>query len=221
MYRIYKEFVKKSGKNAKMIIPSIIAKNQKELNDLLKRYNSYFNYFQLDIMDGKFVKNKSFDFDFKLPKNKSFEAHLMVNAPEVWAEKNYKKVQTIILNFEKVKEPLKIIRFLKSKKKKVGFALNLETSLMYIMPYLKQVDKVLLLSVHPGQYGAKFLPQVIEKIEMLRMDFKGEIEVDGHMNPETIKKCKKAGASSFVVGSFLKESENLEEAIKDLKISLK
>ncbi len=202
------------------IIPTIIANNQKELDSRINILNKYFKHFQLDIMDRKFVKNKSNWFNFKLNKDFTYEAHLMVNNPEEWVYKNYKEFKILIVNFERLKDPLKLIKFAKSKKEEIGFALNPETSLMHIMPYLKYLDRVLLLTVHPGQYGAEFHSEVVEKIKMLRMDFKKDIEVDGHINPDTIKLCKKAGANLFAVGSYLQNSKGLNKTVNELNKSL-
>ena len=198
------------------IIPTIIAKNQSEIDTLLKKYKD-FKYIQMDIMDGKFVENKSNWFKLKLPKNKKFEAHLMINNPEQWIEKNYKQFEVLIPNFERIKNPDKLIKFVKNKDRKIGFAINPETKINKIKPYLKDLDRILILTVHPGRYGAKFLYSEIKKIKKLRKIYSKEIEVDGHINSETIKKCKKAGANLFSVGSSLKESKNLKEAIKELK----
>ena len=54
------------------IIPALIAKNQEELDKRLKKVINHFDTFQIDVMDGRFVKNKSFNFNFKLPNNKKF-----------------------------------------------------------------------------------------------------------------------------------------------------
>src|SRR3989338_3260208 len=94
------------------IIPTLIADNQKELDGLTARYKKISGYFQLDIMDGKFVKNKSNWFDFKLQKGCRYEAHLMLENPEEWIKKNYKNFEVLIANIEKVKNPEKLIKFL-------------------------------------------------------------------------------------------------------------
>ncbi len=203
------------------IIPTLISNNQKELDQLINKYKNNFNYFQVDVMDGKFVKNKSNWFNFKLNKKFKYEAHLMLDDPEKWINKNYKKFEVLIANFERVKDPLKLIRFIKSKNKKLGFALNPETPIINIIPYLKELDRILILTVHPGKYGAEFIPNTLEKIKTLRMNYKGNIEVDGHMNPITIKQCKKAGANLFAVGSYLQNNNNLKENVKNLKKLLK
>lgn len=202
------------------IIPTLIAKNQKELNLILDKYKNYFNYFQVDVMDGKFVKNKSNWFNFKLSKNCKYEAHLMVDNPERWIIKNYKKFDVLIANFERVKNPMKLIEFVKDKNKKIGFAINPETDIKNLYPYLTHLDRILILTVHPGRYGAEFLPKSLVKIKVLRRVFKGDIEVDGHINPTTIRLCKNAGANLFAVGSYLKDSDDIQNAIKRLRKNL-
>lgn len=203
------------------ITPALIANNQKELDVLLNKYKNLNCYFQIDVMDGKFVNNKSNFFNFKLPKEHKYEAHLMINNPEEWIKKNYNRFDVIIANLEKVKNPIKLIEFVKGKGKKIGFALNPETSTMFIEPYLEYLDRVLILTVNPGQYGAKFVPKTLEKINMLRMIYKKDIEVDGHIDLKTIKLCKKAGANLFAVGHYLKDSKDLGKAMNDLRKALK
>ncbi|MBI2148442.1 hypothetical protein HYU23_02085 [Candidatus Woesearchaeota archaeon] len=198
------------------IIPTLMAKNQKELNILINKYKDYFKYFQVDVMDGNFVRNKSNWFKFKLPKNFTYEAHLMINDPEKWIKKNYKQFDILIANFERVKNPMKLIEFVKSKKKKLGFVLNPETSINLVIPYLKYLDRVLILTVHPGKYGAEFLPETLHKVKVLRKIYKGNIEVDGHINPEVIRLCKILGANLFAIGSYLKNSKDISKSKKEL-----
>jgi len=205
----------------KQIIPTIISNNQKELDELLNKLGKEYKHFQIDIMDGKFVKNKSNWFDIKLNKKYTYEAHLMVNNPEEYIKKNYKKFDVLIANYEKIKKPLELIKFVKSKNKKIGFALNPETSIMHIEPYLKSIDRILILTVHPGQYGAEFVNETLKKINMLRMKYNKDIEVDGHINIETIKLCKKAGANLFAVGSYLHYSKNIKKSMIELKHNIK
>ena len=88
---------------------------------------------------------------------------------------------------------------------------------MHIMPYLKRLDRVLILTVHPGQYGAEFLKETLEKVKMLRIDYKKDIETDGHEDPVHLRLSKKAGANLFAVGSYLKESKDIKSSIKKLK----
>ena len=204
----------------KQIVPSLIAKNQKELDERFGKVKNISKVFQLDIMDGKFVKNKSLLFDFKLPKGKKYEVHLMISNPLIWIKKNYRKTDTIIFHVESCKnesEVKEIIKLIKSKKKKVGIAINPKTSVKKIIPYLKSVSMILVMTVTPGMYGARFLPNILNKVKAIRrLKPNINIEVDGGINNKTISKAVKAGATSFVVGSYLQNSGDVNKSVKGL-----
>tara|TARA_Y100000310_G_C20562564_1_gene753782 strand:+ start:139 stop:765 length:627 start_codon:yes stop_codon:yes gene_type:complete len=201
-----------------LVIPAIISSNQKELNDRIEKITGCAKRLQLDVMDGKFVKNKSLQFKFKLPQTHTYEAHLMVTKPNVWVKRNLKLVQSVVIHIESIKKPQKIIEYIKSKNKKVGLAINPYTSIKKIEPYLELVDKILVMTVKPGKYGAKFEPKTLTKIKQLRkVDPKIIIQADGGITPKTILKLKQAGVSEFVVGSYLQQSINTKLALKQLK----
>jgi len=198
------------------IITSIIANSQKELDERIRKVNS--KIFQLDIMDGKFVKNKSLLFDFKAPKGKKYEAHLMIKNPEYWIERNWKKVDSIVFHIEAVKNPDKIIGLIKGKRKKVGIAINPKTKIGKIKIHLDEIDFVIVMTVNPGKYGSKFIPAMLNKVRQIK-EIKPnlEIEVDGGVNGKTILLAKKAGANRFVSGSYIQNSENPQKAFEKLK----
>ncbi|MBI2107469.1 ribulose-phosphate 3-epimerase [Candidatus Woesearchaeota archaeon] len=200
------------------IIPSIIAKSQKELNKRIKRISRHAKLLQLDIMDGKFVKNNSINFDFRLFKKYKYEAHLMVNNPEEWIKKNSKKVNTIIFHIESTKKPNELINLIKMKNKKVGIALNPNTKIKKIKLYLDDINKVLVMTANPGKYGSKFLPSALKKVSLLRKIKPNlDIEVDGGINPKTIERAFKAGANNFISGSYLQKSRNQKKAVNKLQ----
>ena len=200
----------------RIVIPSIIAKNQNELNNRISKVES--STYQLDIMDGKFVKNKSLMFDFSIQNDKKYEAHLMILNPKLWIEKNHGKVDTIIFHLESTKNPEEIISLIKSKKKKVGIAVNPGTSIEKIDSFLNKINTVLIMTVNPGRYGSKFLPKMLDKVKFLKkLKPKLNIEVDGGIDNKTIHKAFKSGANSFIVGSYLQKSENPKESIKELR----
>ncbi|UCC40540.1 MAG: ribulose-phosphate 3-epimerase [Candidatus Aminicenantes bacterium] len=202
-----------------IMIPAVIAKTQEELDDILFKIKDSAQLLQLDIMDGKFVPNHSLDFDFRLPAGKyKFEAHLMVQEPEKWMEENWEKVDVIIAHFEAVGSPTEIIESVKSRGKKIAFALNPETEVDQIRDYLNDIDQVLIMTVHPGFYGSKFLPETMGKIGMLRkLRPELDIEVDGGIKPDTIAQAYNAGANMFVSGSYLIRSDDIKGRIDILK----
>jgi ribulose-phosphate 3-epimerase len=206
-------------KHRKMIIPAIIARTQKELDEHLSNVEGYSELVQLDIMDGTFVPNNSLYFDFDVSgRNIHFEAHLMITNLMEWIEKNGWKVDTIIVHFESCEEPLDIIRFVKEKGKKIGFAIIPETAIHNVKPYLDDIDQLLIMTVNPGFYGSKFLPETLSKIrEVRKIKPNLDIEVDGGVTPESIKLINDAGANMFVSGSYILKSDGVKEAINSLK----
>jgi ribulose-phosphate 3-epimerase len=100
----------------------------------------------------------------------------------------------------------------------VTLALNPETGLDRILPYLDQIDAVLILTVNPGSFCVEFLPETLDKIKRLReIDKEIPIEVDGCMNPENARVAKDAGATIFASGSYVIKSSDPERAIKELE----
>lgn len=217
------------------IFPTIIATSQKDFENRFKKVMSLSNEFQLDVMDGRFVKNSSFNFNFKIPKdkkNKKFEAHLMIKNPKEWIKKHHKKVDMIIFHIEPFlkskdknknskKEILNLINEIKEKKKKVGIAINPETSVKNIEFFLDKIDKVLVLCVNPGKYGAKFIPKTLKKIEHVqktkKVNSKIDISVDGGINEKNIILAKNAGANHFAIGSYFQNSRSPKRSMKKLK----
>jgi|TARA_Y100000310_G_C20701271_1_gene830100 ribulose-phosphate 3-epimerase len=203
------------------INPSLIANTQKELDEIFNKVKSYSNVFHVDVMDGKFVKNKSLLFDFKLPKGKfEYQTHLMVKNPREWIRKNSNKAFSITFHIEscKDKEVEETIKLIKSKKKKVGIAINPKTNVKKIAPHLKSIDLVLVMTVTPGKYGSKFIPSTIKKVKEIRkLNPKMKIGIDGGINDKTIKKVSKLKLDFIVSGSYLQKSKNIKNAFKVLK----
>lgn len=203
----------------KMIIPAIIAKNEEELKTRILKVKDYVELIQLDFMDGRFVPNESINFDFKVPEtNCKFEAHLMIENPDLWIEKNHKKVDTVLVHFESLKDPKKTIDLIKKYDKKAGFVLNPETEIDEIKDYIEDLGQILIMTVKPGFYGSKFLPEMEEKIKKLRKIAPDiDIEVDGGISDKTIEIVNKAGANMFVSGSYIVKSDDVKKRVDTLK----
>ena len=175
----------------------------------------------LDVMDGTFVKRTSLGFPFIVPKSYACEAHLMVRNPKGWLVKNHTQIDSFIVHYESETHLHECIKLAKHYKKKIGVALNPETDDEDSTQYLKLIDKVLIMTVHPGKYGSPFLPEMLEKIQHIRkLAPKLDIEVDGGVTPETLKLCKRVGANQFVVGSYLQNASDIKVAWNKLKNSL-
>ena len=205
----------------KKIIPSIIAKSRRELDEITGRILKFSGIFHLDVMDGRFVKNKSLFFDFRLPENKKYQAHLMIERPKTWIKKNAKKTDAIIFHYESLNSPdevNEVINLIVSQKNGVGLAVNPETPARKIFPFMKKINFAVVMTVKPGRYGAGFLPETLKKIRQLKKEFpKIRIQADGGMNDETIPRTSEAGADFFTVGSFIQNSPDAGKTIKELK----
>lgn len=209
------------------IIPAIIAKNFRELKKKIKKVERYCDWVQLDIIDGKFAPNFTWQEPKDLKKiktNLKIEVHLMIENPSETAEKWLKNgAKRVIFHWESLgKKPkeefLKIKEKARKLKGEVGIALNLETPWQKIEKLIPQLDMVLLMAVHPGFSGQSFSEEVLLKIKSLRQKyFNVKIGVDGGINLKTGKKCLEAGADILVSGSYLFESKNIGKAIKKLK----
>ncbi len=199
------------------IIPAIISKSVKDFRNKARKVNG-IKLVQVDIMDGKFVNNKTLDVN-KIPKlNGNFEAHLLVKEPWNYVDKLKNKFRLVIFHIEACKDVNYMIKLLRKNKFKVGIAISPKTKVEKIKPYLNKVDKVLIMTVYPGFYGRKFLLFTMNKVKKLRKWKKNlDIEVDGGINEKTINKAYKAGANMFISGSYIFHNSNPKKAIKELE----
>ena len=192
-----------------------------EINKINK---SISDYIHIDIMDGSFVKrNTKSLFDINKIKSLSkipLDIHLMVDNPldeiEVYSKMNPEIISFHIENNENVE---KCIELIKSKNSLVGLAINPDTELSTITPYLNYIDIILVMSVYPGKGGQNFIEDTYEKIqqlEKLKEEKKLKISVDGGVNNTNSTNLKISGADILVSGSFLIKSSNLNNAIKSL-----
>jgi ribulose-phosphate 3-epimerase len=201
-----------------LIVPAIIAKNQKQLNVLFKKIPKSTIRVMLDVMDGRFVPNKSLDFDFKLPPKWVYEAHLMVRDPIEFVTKIAHKVDIIIVHYESIQKPSPIIREIKTMRLKAYIALNPETTVEAIKPYINELDGVLVMTVNPGKYGGQFIKETLEKVKKIReIAPEISIEVDGGMNLENAQKAALAGANIIASGSYIMKSDDPENAFITLQ----
>lgn len=196
------------------LIPSIIARSQEELVARIKKI-AHLEHTQLhlDVMDGAFVKRTSLEFPFIVPSELVCEAHLMVRNPHGWLVKNHAEIDSFIIHYESETHLHECIKLAKKFKKKIGLALNPETDDEDVAQYLKLIDRVLVMTVHPGKYGSPFLPEMLEKIKHIRKRAPNlDIEVDGGITPKTIVACRDAGANQFVIGSYLQDAKDVGQA---------
>lgn len=208
------------------ISTSILSITDNFIDNVKKLSKTSTDYIHLDIMDGKFVPNKSFSYEEMLEVKsnitKPLDVHLMVSNPIDYIH-NYKNLnpEYITIHYE-IDDYLKYIGLIKKLNIKTGISIKPNTNVEDIFNILEKVDLVLIMSVEPGAGGQKFIDSSIDKITKLKnfinknnLDVK--IEVDGGVNNITSKLCVEAGADILVSGSYITNSENFEEQIEKLR----
>ncbi len=177
------------------------------------------DYLHLDIMDGSFVLNKTWDIEqIKgiINYNKPLDIHLMVDDVYKYIDQ-FQVLNPIYITFhyEINYDIMKVIEYIRQYGIKVGLSIKPETDVEKILPYLPYVDLVLVMSVDPGAGGQTFIASTTDKIEKLRaIDGNFLIEVDGGINIDTIDLVK--NVDIIVVGSYITNG-NYEERIKNIK----
>ena len=155
------------------------------------------DYIHVDVSDGKFTPIRNLNLDVFRILNETYEtpiiAHMMVTNPSYYIEKIIEYIEIFTFHFEIERDINELIEEIGSKKKKVGIAINPDTDIMEIVPYLGSIDLVLVMSVYPGGSGQKFIPQSIEKVKKLKElkeNYKFLIDIDGGVNINNAKKLE-------------------------------
>lgn len=203
------------------IIPTILVKSFSEVKEKIEMVEGLTDWIQLDIMDGVFVKNRTWDKPEDLKKINTkikLEAHLMVQEPEKVIDKWLKNVDRVIVHFEsKIKDLEKLIKTAHDRRKQIGIAINPETNCRVIAPFLEKIDLVLFMAVQPGWGGQMFEPEVLDKISALREVWpKGDIGVDGGVNDKNAKEILAAGANILCAGNYIFKNKDIKKAIRQL-----
>jgi ribulose-phosphate 3-epimerase len=212
------------------ISPSILSADFSQLGNEIKRLEEGgADMIHVDVMDGHFVPNltmgppiiKALRSYTKLP----FDVHLMISPVHKYIQDYADAGADIITIHPEATENLKSsIQHIKSLKKKVGISLNPETKIDLITDLLNKIDLVLIMSVHPGFGGQKFIPEVLKKIKKLKKikdqkNLEFDIEIDGGINFDNNKLAINAGANILVSGTtvFKNNNGNIKKNIDLLK----
>ena len=204
-----------------LIAPSILnADNLNLETDIKDAIAAGISRFHIDIMDGHFVPNLSFgpqlveDFKREFPMTDA-EIHLMSDNPDDLVPAFVNAGADLVeLHYEAMSEK-KLdywLDYLISNDVKTSLAINPDTPSDVVSKFALKLDQVLVMTVHPGFGGQKFITDSAEKIKQVR-----EIEVDGGVNDQTIKIAKDAGADIFVVGSYLYKDGDIANQVRKLE----
>ncbi len=193
--------------------------------DLVKLNDTDVDFIHVDVMDGKFVPNKTMPFsemkhisDYT---SKRLDVHLMVENPSkyipLYAELN---CEYITFHVESSEDIIKNLELIKDYSIKCGLAISPDTKVSKLIPYLPYLDLILVMSVVPGCGGQAFIEDSGKRIDEIRELINSyklniSINVDGGINDETKNKCM--GVDMLTAGSYIVKSDNFQEKISSLR----
>ncbi|MDR3144344.1 MAG: ribulose-phosphate 3-epimerase [Puniceicoccales bacterium] len=214
--------------NGKILAPSILGHNSCRIVDGIAIAEKFHApWVHVDVMDGMFVQNiaggQCVVRDMCALTRLTLDVHLMVQSPERLVESFADAgADALTVHAEATEDPVKISKLIERRGCMAGIAINPDTPVAAIEKIIDWFDIILLMGVHPGKCGQKFLVPVYEKIrallalrEVRRLSYK--ISVDGGINAETLPLANDAGADIFVSGSsFFTNPEGISKIFRSV-----
>lgn len=207
-----------------MLSVSILGIKENVKENIKKLDKLDIDYFHIDIMDGIFVKNKTWKYnevkDYLTNTKTKKDIHLMVSNPKKFIKQYISlKPEIITFHYEATSNPQELIEYIKKYNIKAGISIKPNTKVEVLKEILKYVDLVLVMSVEPGAGGQSYIENSTNKINELKElkqknNYNYLIEVDGGINDTTKEKAK--NADILVVGSFITKG-NYKEQIEKIQ----
>jgi ribulose-phosphate 3-epimerase len=212
------------------IFPSILNADWDHMaEELAKLETAGANGIHLDIMDGKFVPEKTFDLKhvkkFVGMSSLPFDAHLMIEEPQKHVDSYIEcGVDSITFHYEvcRDQDAIDLARHIQVQGLKAGISINPDGKVGPIMDLIDYFDWVLFMSVVPGYGGQKFIPEVLDNVMQLKAHcnkhkLKRVIQIDGGINEKTAPLAIGAGINNIVAGTYIVKSDDYAARIKSLR----
>ena len=212
----------------KIIAPSMLSSDFGRLIDEIELINkSNADWFHLDVMDGVFVPNITFGSPvldiFKNYAKKPLDIHLMIVNPKNYIDKfSSYNPDIITIHMEAVNDISAVLKKIKNLNIKAGLAINPDTPIKHLEPYINEIDMVCLMGVFPGFSGQKFINKTNSRLRDLKNLIESKkskvlIQIDGGVDLSNVKELSRLGADILVSGSCIFKSKNPSKIIDSLK----
>jgi ribulose-phosphate 3-epimerase len=212
----------------KIIAPSMLSSDFGRLIDEIELINkSNADWFHLDVMDGVFVPNITFGSPvldiFKNYAKKPLDIHLMIVNPENYIDKfSSYNPDIITIHMEAVNDISAVLKKIKNLNIKAGLAINPDSPIKHLEPYINEIDMVCLMGVFPGFSGQKFINETNSRLRDLKNLIESKkskvlIQIDGGVDLSNVKELSRLGADILVSGSCIFNSKNPNKIIDSLK----
>lgn len=213
--------------NVSQIAPSILAADFARLGEEVERVAPFVDMLHIDVMDGHFVPNISFGLpiieSLRPVTQLKFDCHLMMtNADFYLSDLAAAGADLATVHLEVYPNPAPIAAAARAAGLEFGLAINPPTPYEAIDPFVELCDLILIMSVNPGFGGQAFIEEVLPKVAAARkrVDSLGlatDIEIDGGIGLENIRRAKDAGANVFVAGSSVFRAEDPVAAVNAMR----